>query len=117
MKVKLGNFTGKDDGWRMWRFVLFNTTTGNVSFSSSKTANVPNLPANTKCALVYGITADKNNTDNYSVQLPGTTGSIAASGTNNTVSINSVMWASGQDAGDYVLYNLNETCRYLDECI
>ncbi|WP_170841411.1 InlB B-repeat-containing protein [[Clostridium] fimetarium] len=110
MKVKLVNFTGKDDGWRMYRFVLFNTIVGNVSFSSNKGTNVPNLPTNTKCALVYGITADQNNTDNYSVQLAGNAGSIAASGTSNGVSINSVLWASGQDTGAYVLYDMSETC-------
>jgi len=110
MKVKLLNFSGHDDDWRMWRFVLFNNTAGNVSFNSDKGVSVPNLPSGTKCALVYGITLDQNNTDNYSVQFPGNRGTIASSGTNYAVSINDIMWASGQDAGDYVLYGLGETC-------
>ncbi|MEG2583967.1 MAG: InlB B-repeat-containing protein, partial [Oscillospiraceae bacterium] len=111
MKIQLRNFAGKDDGWRMWRYVLFNNHINNVSFNSNKnSAIIPNVPDGTKHALVYGITVDKNNTDTYSVSLPGNTGAITASGTSYGVSINDFKRAPGQDTGDYVLYGLNETC-------
>lgn len=111
MKVQLRNVKGDDAGWRMWRFVLFNTSTGNVSFSSDKTSeNIPNLPTGTKCALVYGITSDTNNTDNYSVLLPAGQGNLSATGTSHGVSINHIVRASGQNGTDYVSFGLNETC-------
>jgi len=110
MKIKLSDFYGKDDGWRMYRFVLFNNHTGNATFSGSKTTSIPDLPSGTKSALVYGITEDKNNTDNYGVNLPAYAGSLAASGTSHPVSIFDIKWAGGQDGGNYVLYGFDETC-------
>ena len=110
MKIKLSGFTGKDDGWRMYRFVLFNNQAQNATFSGSKETTIPDLPSITKCALVYGITADTDNTDNYSVNLPAYKGSLSATGTSKPVSVSDIKWASGQDGGDYVLYGFDETC-------
>lgn len=110
MKIKLSDFYGKDEGWRMYRFVLFNSQAQNATFSGSKETTIPDLPGITKSALVYGITADKDNTDNYSVNMPAYAGSLPASGTSNPVSIFDIKWASGQDGGNYVLYDFDETC-------
>lgn len=112
MKVQLKNFSGYDDDWRMWRFVLFNNHANNVSFGSEKNStSIPNLPTGTKSALVYGITADQNNRDNYAVDLPGYLGAITASNTSRSVSIADIKWASsGQDKGYYVLYDFSEMC-------
>ncbi len=110
MKIKLSGFYGKDDGWRMYRFVLFNNQSQDATFSGSKETTIPDLPSITKCALVYGITADTNNTDNYGVNFPAYKGSLSATGTSNPVSISDIKWASGQDGGDYVLYGFDETC-------
>jgi hypothetical protein len=111
MKIKLSDFYGKDDGWRMYRFVLFNNQNWNVAFSGSKETTVPDLPSITKCALVYGITADTDNKDNYGVNLPANAGSLTATGTSHPVSISDIKRASGQDAGsNYVLYGFDETC-------
>lgn len=113
MRVQLKNFKGTDDGWRMYRYVLFNTSSNNVSFDSSKNGDIPNLPSGTKAVLVYGISTDTNNTDSYSVSLPAKQAStISATGTSNTVSIKGASFADGQpstnEGYDYVLYGLNE---------
>ncbi len=113
MRVQLKNFKGTDDGWRMYRYVLFNTSSNNVSFDSSKNGDIPNLPSGTKAVLVYGISTDTNNTDSYSVSLPAKQASIiSATGTSNTVSVKTASFADGQpstnEGYDYVLYGLNE---------
>jgi len=113
MKVQLKNFKGTDDGWRMYRYVLFNTSSNNVSFSSSKNGDIPNLPSGTKAVLVYGISTDTDNKDSYSVSLPAKQSStISATGTGKTVSVKAARFADGQpstnEGYDYVLYGLNE---------
>jgi uncharacterized repeat protein (TIGR02543 family) len=110
MKIKLSDFYGKDDGWRMYRFVLFNNQAQSATFSGSKETTIPDLPSITKCALVYGVTANTNNEDNYGVNLPASAGSLSATGTSNAVSVSDVKWAAGQDGGSYVLYGFDETC-------
>jgi len=111
MKVRLQDFYGKDDRWAIFRHVLFNNHTNNASYTTSdKTNKVPDLPSGTKCALVYNIANDVDNTDNYGVNLPANIGKITASGTSIEVEISDIKWASGQDGGNYVLYGFNETC-------
>ncbi|NCC85497.1 MAG: hypothetical protein EOM03_15425, partial [Clostridia bacterium] len=118
MKIQLKNFSGKDGntldvndwGWRMWRYVLFNNHEQGVSFSGDKTGAIPNLPDGTKHVLVYGITDNVDNRDNYSVNLPGPTGALSASGTTHAVSIAYTMRAADQDSNSYVLYNFADTC-------
>lgn len=110
MKVQLRNFKGTDDGWRMYRYVLFNTSSGNAAFSANKNGNIPNIPSGTKAVVVYGINTDTNNTDSYSVSLPAAKGQVlSASGTSRTVTVSEAAFASGQPSTEYVLYGLNET--------
>jgi len=91
--------------------VLFNNHTGNASYTTKDRSDiVPDLPSGTKCALVYHIANNANNTDNYGVNLPAKAGKIPASGTSFEVEISDIKWASGQDKGNYVLYGFDETC-------
>lgn len=108
MKVQLKNFIGRDDDWRMWRYVLFNSSANNVEFSSGKNGNIPNLPTGTKYVLLYGINTDTNNTDSYSVNLPAATGTISAPGTSHEVKVSAILRASDQTTSDYVLYGVDE---------
>lgn len=109
MKVKLTNFYGYDQqGYLMYRHVLFNNHANDVEYSGEKLKEVPGLPTGTKCALVYGLTA--TDSANYGVDLPANKGSITAKGTSTSVKIHDIKWASGQDGGNYVLYGFNETC-------
>ena len=105
MKVRLSSFQATDSGWRMHRYVLFNNKLGTVYFSSDKNGSIPNVPAGTYSAVVFGISTDSNNNDAYKVSLPGT---LNASGTGYSVYVFDRKWASGQDQGEYVVYGLNE---------
>jgi len=105
MKVQLASFKATDDGWPMHRYVLFNNKTGNIYFSSDKNGYIPNVPSGTYSATVFGASVD--NTDAYTVRLPGT---LNVSGTTRTITRWDSKWAGGQDQGDYVLFGLNELC-------
>ncbi len=110
MKVRLTDFNSRDNGDRMYRFVLFNSGTGSPSFNSDKETTIPNLPSETKAALVFGFASDVDDKSPFSVDFPANAGYVSASGTSRGVKIFDIEWASGQDRGDYVLYGFDETC-------
>jgi hypothetical protein len=90
----------------MVRHVFFNNHTNGTS-SGKNNGGLAALPSGTKAALVYGISTDTDNQDNYTVTLP--TGMIAYHpGTSHDVSVFDV---SGQTAANgYYLYDFSETC-------
>jgi uncharacterized repeat protein (TIGR02543 family) len=112
MGVQLRNLTAKDDGWRMYRFVLFNNVGGNVTFNKNKdSVYLPNLPSASKYGLVYGINIDKDNRDAYTVTLPAPGGTLSAVGTGYGVHVTSTLGTLGGNFGDYyVPYGKEETC-------
>ena len=110
MKVRLTDFYSRDNGNRMYRFVLFNSGTGSPSFNSDKETTVPALPSGTKVALVFGFASDVDDETVFGVNFPAQPGYVSASGTSRGVKIFDIEWASGQDRGDYVLYGFDETC-------
>jgi uncharacterized repeat protein (TIGR02543 family) len=110
MKIRLTDFSSRDDGRRMYRFVLFNSGTGSPSFGSDKETTVPDLPSGTKAALVFGFASDVDDETVFSVNLPANAGYVSATGTSRGVKVFDIKWASGQDRGDYVLYGFDETC-------
>ncbi|BES64381.1 hypothetical protein SANA_08200 [Gottschalkiaceae bacterium SANA] len=110
MKIRLINFRSRDNGDHMYRFVLFNNSTGNPSFNRNKEKTVPNVPSGTKAALVFGFASEVDDETTFSVNFPASAGYVSASGTSRSVKIFDIKWASGQDRSDYVLYGFDETC-------
>ncbi len=112
MGVQLRNLTATDDGWRMYRYVLFNHVEGNVSFDKNKNSvYLPNLPQASNYGMIYGINGDKDNEDAYTVTLPAAVGTLGASGTKYGVHVTSTLGALGGGPGDYyVPYGKDELC-------
>jgi uncharacterized repeat protein (TIGR02543 family) len=111
MKIRLINFRSRDNGEHMYRFVLFNSSTGSPSFASDKETTVPKLPSGTKAALVFGFASEVDDETTFSVNFPASAGYVPASGTSRSVKIFDIEWAEhGQDRSDYVLYGFDETC-------
>lgn len=113
MKVKL-DIKGKDDGWRMIRFVFFNNHTNGTS-SGKSNESLTDLPSGTKAGLVYGITYDKSNTASYIISLPDEigviqtkTGSEALPSDGGGVSVFSSSYTSGSNS-QYIKYGFDET--------
>ena len=108
MKVRL-DITGKDDGWGMLRYVLFNNHTNGTDTGKGSVGTLADLPTGTKASFVYGILTNPDNRTSYTVSLPATNGTISSTPQiAQGVSVFESKYVTGSSS-QYVSYGFTDT--------